>query len=97
MESQKVMDPDDTGTRIEIEYEKGKKIGNVHVQNKKSGAKETLFRYPANPDDREIEQAIQASDIFPRAYNLKNPEKMAELKTYIKKGIRLMTVFAEQG
>ncbi|MEG4441943.1 hypothetical protein QUB47_18880 [Microcoleus sp. AT9_B5] len=96
MESQTIMRKDETGTRIDIEYEKGRKLGNVHVQNE-SNRKETLFRYPADPDDAEIERAIQSSDILNRAYNLKKSEKVAYLKSQIKKAIEMMTTFAETG
>jgi hypothetical protein len=96
MESQTVMRQDETGTRIDIEYEKGREIGNVHIQNGHS--KEVLFRYPAdNCTDYEINQAIQSSDILNRAYNLKKTEKVAYLREQIKKGIRLMTDFAKGG
>jgi hypothetical protein len=96
MESQKIMGKDETGTRIDIEYEKGRKIGNVHVQNEYNH-KEVLFRYPADPDDDEIEEAIQSSDILNRAYNLKKREKVAYLKSQIKKGIEIMTTLVETG
>lgn len=90
------MGKDETGTRIDIEYEKGRKLGNVHVQNEYNH-KERLFTYPDDPDDDEIEEAIKSSDILNRAYNLKKREKVAELKKYIKKGIEIMTTFAETG
>lgn len=90
------MRKDETGTRIDIEYEKGRKIGTVHVQDKNDN-KETLFRYPDSPDDNEIERAIQSSDILNRAYNLKKREKVADLKKQIKKAIEIMTTFAETG
>lgn len=96
MESQTIMRKDETGTRIDIEYEKGRKIGTVHVQDQYDN-KETLFRYPASPDDDEIEEAIESSDILNRAYNLKKREKLAYLKSQIKKAIEIMTTFAETG
>lgn len=96
MQSDTIMDKDETGTRIDIEFLSGKKEGNVHVQDKYNN-KEVLFRYPADPDDDEIEEAIKSSDILSRAYNLKKPEKVAYLKRMIKKGIEKMTTFAETG
>ena len=96
MESQTIMRKDETGTRIDVEYEKGQRIGNVHVQDNYNN-KEKLFTYPADPDDYEIERAIESSDILSRAYNLKKREKLAYLKSQVKKAIEMMTTFAETG
>lgn len=97
MENQTTMRPDQTGTRIDVEYLRGKRQGNVHVQNPSYG-KNTLFRYNGGtPSTSEIEAAIEGSEVLRRAYNLKKREVMEKLVEEIQKAIRTMNNFAENG
>mgnify|MGYP006271757163 CR=1 FL=1 len=97
MESQTTMRTDQTGTRIDVEYLRGKKQGNVHVQNSSYG-KNTLFRYNGHtPNVSEIEAAIEGSEVLRRAYNLKKREVMNNLVKQIEKAIGIMNNYAENG